>query len=71
MGSANLNARSLKWDYEENAVIIDPETTAELDRMFQDDKQKSIRLTPEYWKEFRSPWKRFVGWFAHLLSPFL
>ncbi len=71
VGSANLNARSLKWDYEENAVIIDPETTAELDRMFQDDKQKSIRLTPEYWKEFRSPWKRFVGWFAHLLSPFL
>ena len=27
VGSANLNARSLSWDYEENAVIIDSCTT--------------------------------------------
>ncbi len=71
VGSANLNARSLSWDYEENAVIIDMPTTKQLNDMFDRDKGKSIYLTPEYWNEFRNPWQKFVGWFAHLLSPFL
>lgn len=71
VGSANLNARSLSWDYEENAVIIDKHTTKQLDRLFDRDKQKSVYLTPKVWKETRTPWKKFVGWFAHLLSPFL
>ena len=71
VGSANLNARSLNWDYEENAVIIDPCTTAELSNMFDYDKKDSFELTEESWDEFRTPWKKFVGWFAHLLSPFL
>ncbi|MCI5710219.1 MAG: phospholipase D-like domain-containing protein [Prevotella sp.] len=71
VGSANLNARSLRFDYEENAVIIDPHTTRQLSDMFERDKQDSFLLTPERWKQFRTPWKRFVGWFAHLLTPFL
>ena len=71
VGSANLNSRSLRFDYEENAVIIDPCTTQELNDMFERDKQDSFLLTPERWKQFRTPWKRFVGWFAHLLSPVL
>lgn len=71
VGSANLNARSLRWDYEENAVILDRHTTAELERMFDADKKRSVYLTEEVWDEMRSPWKKFVGWFAHLLAPFL
>ena len=71
VGSANLNARSLRWDYEENAVIVDPETTRELDQMFDRDKLQSVYLTPEEWNRFRTPWQKFRGWFAHLLSPFL
>ena len=71
VGSTNLDSRSLRYDYEENAVIIDKNTTQELDDMFLRDKSESIRLTPEYWKEFRTPWQRFRGWFAHLLTPFL
>ena len=71
VGSANLNARSLSWDYEENAVIIDPNTTHELERMFDRDKQKSVYLTPQTWDEFRTGWQKFRGWFAHLLTPFL
>jgi cardiolipin synthase len=71
VGSANLNARSLSWDYEENAVIMDPETTHELEQMFERDKLKSVYLTPEEWDRFRTPWQKFRGWFAHLLSPFL
>lgn len=71
VGSANLNSRSLSRDYEENAVIVDKPTTKQLDDMFDNDKKQSIYLTPEYWDEFRTPWKKFVGWLAHLLTPFL
>ena len=71
VGSANLNARSLSWDYEANAVIIDKEVTHQLDALFDHDKSKSFRLTEESWDEFRTPWQKFRGWFAHLLTPFL
>lgn len=71
VGSANLNARSLNFDYEENAVIIDPCTTKELDQMFEEDKLNSFLLTEESWDKFRTRWKKFVGWFAHLLAPVL
>lgn len=71
VGSANLNARSLRWDYEANAVIIDECTTKRLDDLFDADKEKSVYLTPETWNELRTPWQKFRGWFAHLLSPFL
>ncbi len=71
VGSTNLNSRSLRYDYEENAVIIDRPTTLELDQMFDRDKTQSFYLTPETWRQFRTPWQRFRGWFAHLLSPFL
>ncbi len=71
VGSTNLDARSLKCDFEENAVIIDRATTRELDDMFWRDKQKSFLLTDESWNEFRTPWQKFRGWFSHLLQPFL
>ena len=70
VGTANLNSRSLRYDYETNAFIFDPETTAELTEMFERDKLRSTLLTPEVWKE-RSAWKKFVGWFGNLLTPFL
>ncbi len=71
VGSANLNARSLRFDYEENAVIIDQHTTRELDNLFEHEKKDSFVLTEKKWKEWRSPWQRFRGWFAHLLSAWL
>lgn len=71
VGSANLNARSLRWDREENAVIIDAYTTHELNQIFEQQKKDSFLLTEEKWKQWRTPWQRFRGWFAHLLSPFL
>ena len=39
-------------------------------QMFEDDQKESTLLTKEEYKK-RSAWKRFVGWFAHLLTPFL
>lgn len=70
VGTANLNSRSLRYDYETNAFIFDPATTNQLNTMFERDKQNSILLTPEIWKE-RSGWKKFVGWVGNLLTPFL
>ena len=72
VGSANLNARSLRWDYEENAVIIDPQTTKQLTDLFDKDKADSFLLTEKKWREWRTGWQRFRGWFAaKVLTPFL
>lgn len=71
VGSANLNSRSLRFDFEENAVILDPYVTRQLEQIFERDKLDSDYLTEAYWDRWRSPWKKFVGWFAHLLSPVL
>ena len=70
LGSANLNSRSLRYDYEVNAFIFDKGVTKEMTNMFQADKQDSTELTKEIWKK-RSRWKRFVGWFANIFAPFL
>ena len=71
VGSANLNSRSLRFDYEENAVILDSHITAELERLFDSDKPQCDLLTEEYWDRWRTPWQKFVGRFAHLLTPVL
>jgi cardiolipin synthase len=70
VGSANLDYRSLRHDYEANAFIFDGEITNELDSIFEADKENSVKMTPEIWKK-RSLWKRFVGWIASGLSPLL
>lgn len=71
VGSTNLDARSLRFDYEENALIVNRETTKELDDMFDRDKQKSVLLTEEEWNRFRTGWQKFRGWFGSLLTPWL
>ena len=71
LGSANLNARSLRWDYEANAVMLDSYTTHEMERLFERDKHHSFKLTQETWNQFRTRWQKTRAWFAHLLSPWL
>lgn len=39
VGTANLNSRSLRYDYETNAFIFDPKITNELNAMFERDVQ--------------------------------
>ena len=72
VGSANLNSRSLKFDYEVNAFIIDSCTTRELQNIFEADK------TPFYFthsgeleKSGALFGRRFMGWFYHLLIPLI
>ena len=71
VGSANLNARSLSWDYEDNAVIVDKCTTQQLDNLFIREKANCFKLTEAKWNKWRDPWQKFRGWFGHLLAPFL
>ena len=65
-----LNSRSLFYDYEDNLFIFDKDATDRLYSLYNADKQESYRLTRKVWKK-RSPWKRFVGWAANILTPFL
>lgn len=58
VGTTNLDARSLCYDYEVNAFIFDPGVTAELMQIFDADVSASCTLlTPEVWKE-RFPLRR-------------
>lgn len=71
LGSANLNARSLSYDYECNLLVLDECTTSELRSIFERDKRENcVPLTDEYWHK-RSAWKNFQGWMFHFLEPFL
>lgn len=68
VGSTNLDARGLRYDYEVNALIFDKQTTQELDRKFIEDTGKSDYISMEEWKKSRTTWQRFKGWFGHLLT---
>jgi cardiolipin synthase len=70
VGSANLNSRSLRYDYEVNAFLFDRPLTLQIDSLFHADTHSSTRLTPEVWRSF-SIWKRWGCWLANLLTPFL
>lgn len=70
VGSTNLNSRSLMYDYEVNAFIFDTKTTNELMEVFKEDQKNSTLLTKEMYKR-RTIWKKFLGWFAHLFTPFI
>ena len=59
VGTTNLDARSLCFDYEVNAFIFDPATTHQLQRIFADDVRHSTLLTPEVFKQ-RFPVRRRI-----------
>lgn len=60
VGTTNLDARSLRFDYEVNAFIFDRATTHRLQQIFNNDAEKSSTLlTPEVFKE-RFPLRRRI-----------
>ena len=71
VGSCNLDARSLAFDLEENAVIVDRNTTAELERHFEKQKERCFMLTPEKWDTWRTRLQKTYGWLSKLLSTWL
>ena len=70
VGSSNMDARSLRCDYEVNTLIFSRETTAELTNLFNEQLKSSTRMEKGYWGT-RSMGKKFQGWFGNLLTPFL
>jgi cardiolipin synthase len=50
VGSANFNSRSLNCDEEINMVIFDHSIVRILDRHFDDDLERSVRIDPSRWK---------------------
>lgn len=61
VGTANLDGRSLRYDYEVNAFIFSPEVTRQLHDIFDADVKCSERLTPETFKRRFSLRQRIVG----------
>ena len=53
VGTANLNSRSLRYDYETNAFIFASRATLRVKRndVFEADMLHCTRLTPEMWNK--------------------
>lgn len=71
IGSANMDARSMLFDYEVNAFIFSPETTRELQAIFERDKEHCVLLTPEGWKKRFNLGHRIVGRVFGLFKGFI
>lgn len=61
IGSANMDARSMLFDYEVNAFVFSPETSRGLQQIFERDKENCTLLTPEGWKKRFSLPHRMLG----------
>ena len=65
LGSANLNGRSLKIDYECNVLIADSAATKAMQTIFDTDKHtQCTRMTPEVYKQ-KAARRRFWNWLLH------
>jgi len=70
VGTANLDNRSFRLDFEVAAVLYGPETNAKLDAAFRADLEHCRELAPKAW--MRQPfWTRLGQSGARLLSPLL
>ncbi len=72
VGSANLNSRSLKWDYEASSFIFSEEVTQQLNQIFEDDKLQCDTFSIPYYKEnFSLGFRRKGWWIDRFLTPIL
>ena len=64
VGTANLDARSLSFDYEVNAYFFSPEYCSQLNEYFNRHKRSAVMLTEDNWKELYPRSKRRLGWWT-------
>lgn len=64
VGTANLDARSLSFDYEVNAYFFSPEYCRQLNDYFNHHKRCAVMLTEDNWKELYPRSKRRLGWWT-------
>ncbi|MEJ6400005.1 cardiolipin synthase [Nicoliella lavandulae] len=70
VGSANLDFRSFKLNFEINAFMYDQKISEELVQIYKNDIKNSQLITPEMFRQ-QSRWLRFKQQFSRLLSPIL
>ncbi|MFO3687823.1 cardiolipin synthase [Staphylococcus felis] len=70
VGSANMDARSFRLNFEINAIMYNRDIAMTLIDQFNEDLKVSKRLTPERY-ENRSNWVKFKQSVAKLVSPIL
>ncbi|MDQ0061910.1 cardiolipin synthase [Paenibacillus harenae] len=70
VGTANLDIRSFKLNFEMNAFIYDTQTAAKLQRIFDQDAQYCLQLTQDLY-EARPLMNKFKESVSRLLSPIL
>ncbi|KGA98567.1 phospholipase D [Alkalihalobacillus alcalophilus ATCC 27647 = CGMCC 1.3604] len=70
VGTANIDMRSFKLNFEVTAFIYDQNTSENLAQMFEEDMKLSFELTQELYDN-RSTWIRFKESISRLLSPIL
>jgi len=70
VGTANVDIRSFKLNFEANAILYDSAAAARLQQIFEDDLQYCRELTLEQY-EARSRMQRLKESFTRLLSPIL
>lgn len=70
VGSANMDYRSFKLNFEANAFMYDEVVSQQLVDIFVQDEKNSTRLTAAYFEQ-QSLWLKFKQYFSRLLSPIL
>lgn len=70
VGTANIDIRSFKLNFEMNAFIYDSATAIELQRIFEQDLEECVELTIEGYSK-RPLFNRFKESISRLLSPIL
>jgi cardiolipin synthase A/B len=70
VGSTNMDFWSFSSNDEVNAVILNKEFAAEMEKMFAGDLAASHEILPEEWKK-RPVFKKLKGWFAHQFKRWL
>jgi cardiolipin synthase len=70
VGTANMDIRSFRLNFESNAIIYDSQAASRLERIFLEDLQHCDQLTLEEYKK-RPMSSRFMESIARLLSPIL
>ena len=65
IGSANIDHRSFRWNYESNLNVFDEAFAAEMESMFERDLARSLRVSLEEWTH-RPCSERLREWFSGL-----
>jgi cardiolipin synthase len=71
VGSANLDVRSMRLNFELNALVRDPATAAALERVLKEDFEEGSRRIDEQEFARRSRWQRWKESFVRPLAPLI